>query len=73
MDPFTIIVALLKLASDSLMSIFINWGLSENAARLLIYFLGLLLLIALIKLLEFIIIKSERDKLPPPWDNMGQW
>ena len=56
-------------STELLMSIFMGWGMSETVARNLIYFLGILLLIALMKWIEFLIVRRTRDHLPPEWEH----
>ena len=50
----------LKVAADWLMGIFTGWGMPEIAAQILIGFLGVLILISLLMVLDIFLVWVER-------------
>lgn len=63
---FGLIGLFLKMARDLLMSTFTGWGISESSAQIIIYLLGILLLIVLLRLLEFLLVRDARTPSVPP-------
>ncbi len=61
----------LKVAADWLMGIFTGWGMSEIAAQVLIGFLGVLLLISLLMVLDIFLVWVERKVVSRFQDRIG--
>src|SRR5512138_2080258 len=61
----------LKVAADWLMGIFTGWGMPEIAAQILIGFLGILLLISLLMLLDIFLVWVERKVVSRFQDRIG--
>src|SRR5574339_218035 len=61
----------LKVAADWLMGIFIGWGMPEIAAQILIGFLGILLLISLLMVLDIFLVWVERKMVSRFQDRIG--
>src|SRR5215468_4572064 len=61
----------LKVAADWLMGIFSGWGMPEFAARALIGFLGVVILIALLMLLDIFLVWVERKVVSRFQDRIG--
>lgn len=61
----------LKIAAEWLMSVFTNWGMPELAARILIGFLGVLLLISLLMVLDILLVWVERKVVARFQDRIG--
>src|SRR5574339_440664 len=61
----------LKVAADWLMGIFIGWGMPEIAAQILIGFLGVLILISLLMLLDIFLVWVERKVVSRFQDRIG--
>ena len=61
----------LKVAADWLMSIFTGWGMPEIAAQILIGFLGVLLLISLLMVLDIFLVWVERKVVSRFQDRIG--
>jgi len=61
----------LKVAADWLMGIFTGWGMPELAAQILIGFLGVLLLISLLMLLDIFLVWVERKVVSRFQDRIG--
>src|SRR5215212_7147428 len=61
----------LKVAADWLMGIFTGWGMPEIAAQILIGFLGVLILISLLMLLDIFLVWVERKVVSRFQDRIG--
>lgn len=61
----------LKIAAGWLMSVFTNWGMPELAARILVGFLGVLLLITLLMVLDILLVWVERKVVARFQDRIG--
>src|ERR671925_1203937 len=61
----------LKVAADWLLGIFTGWGMPEIAAQILIGFLGVLLLISLLMLLDIFLVWVERKVVSRFQDRIG--
>src|SRR6266496_1754722 len=61
----------LKVAADWLLGIFTGWGMPEIAANILIGFLGVLLLISLLMLLDIFLVWVERKVVSRFQDRIG--
>src|SRR5215217_7241538 len=61
----------LKVAADWLMSIFAGWGMPALAAQILIGFLGILVLISLLMLLDIFLVWVERKVVSRFQDRIG--
>src|SRR3970040_384019 len=61
----------LKVAADWLMGIFTGWGMPEVAAQVLIGFLGVLLLITILMLLDIFLVWVERKVVSRFQDRIG--
>jgi NADH-quinone oxidoreductase subunit H len=61
----------LKVASDWLLGIFTGWGMPEVAAQILIGFLGVLILISLLMLLDIFLVWVERKVVSRFQDRIG--
>jgi NADH-quinone oxidoreductase subunit H len=61
----------LKVAADWLMGIFTGWGMPEIAAQILIGFLGILLLISLLMVLDIFLVWVERKVVSRFQDRIG--
>lgn len=61
----------LKIAAEWLMSVFTNWGMPELAAGILIGFLGVLLLISLLMVLDIFLVWVERKVVARFQDRIG--
>jgi len=61
----------LKVAADWLLGIFTGWGLPEIAAQILIGFLGVLLLISVLMLLDIFLVWVERKVVSRFQDRIG--
>jgi NADH-quinone oxidoreductase subunit H len=61
----------LKVAADWLMGIFTGWGMPEVAAQVLIGFLGVLLLISILMLLDIFLVWVERKVVSRFQDRIG--
>ncbi len=61
----------LKVAADWLLGIFTGWGLPEVAAQILIGFLGVLLLISVLMLLDIFLVWVERKVVSRFQDRIG--
>jgi len=61
----------LKVAADWLMGIFTGWGMPEIAAQILIGFLGILLLISVLMLLDIFLVWVERKVVSRFQDRIG--
>ena len=61
----------LKVAADWLMGIFTGWGMPEIAAQILIGFLGVLLLISVLMLLDIFLVWVERKVVSRFQDRIG--
>jgi NADH-quinone oxidoreductase subunit H len=61
----------LKVAADWLMGIFTNWGMPEVIAQVLIGFLGVLLLISLLMVLDIFLVWVERKVVSRFQDRIG--
>jgi len=61
----------LKVAADWLMGIFTGWGMPEIAAQILIGFLGVLVLISLLTLLDIFLVWVERKVVSRFQDRIG--
>src|SRR5574338_656597 len=61
----------LKIAADWLMGIFTGWGMPEIAAQILIGFLGVLLLISVLMLLDIFLVWVERKVVSRFQDRIG--
>jgi len=61
----------LKVAADWLLGIFIGWGMPEIAAQILIGFLGILLLVTLLMVLDIFLVWIERKVVSRFQDRIG--
>ncbi|HET9911780.1 MAG TPA: complex I subunit 1 family protein [Anaerolineales bacterium] len=61
----------LKIAADWLMGIFTGWGMPEIAAQILIGFLGVLLLISVLMVLDILLVWIERKVVARFQDRLG--
>jgi NADH-quinone oxidoreductase subunit H len=61
----------LKVAADWLMGLFTGWGMPEIAAQILIGFLGILLLISLLMVLDIFLVWVERKVVSRFQDRIG--
>src|SRR5512140_608188 len=61
----------LKVAADWLLGIFTGWGMPEIAANILIGFLGVLLLISLLMMLDIFLVWVERKVVSRFQDRIG--
>src|SRR5678816_4530307 len=61
----------LKVAADWLMGIFTGWGMPEIAAQILIGFIGVLLLISLLMVLDIFLVWLERKVVSRFQDRVG--
>lgn len=61
----------LKVTADWLLGVFTGWGMSEIASQVLIGFLGILLLISLLMLLDIVLVWVERKVVSRFQDRIG--
>src|SRR5687768_9240386 len=61
----------LKVAADWLMGIFTGWGMPEVAAQVLISFLGVLILISILMVLDILLVWLERKVVSRFHDSIG--
>src|SRR4030095_695075 len=61
----------LKVAADWLMGVFTGWGMPEIAAQILIGFLGILILISLLMVLDIFLVWIERKVVSRFQDRIG--
>src|SRR5215204_5283306 len=61
----------LKVAADWLLGIFMGWGMPEIAAQILIGFLGILLLVTLLMVLDIFLVWIERKVVSRFQDRIG--
>ncbi|MFN8411445.1 MAG: complex I subunit 1 family protein [Anaerolineales bacterium] len=61
----------LKVAADWLQGIFIGWGMNEVAAHVLVAFLGVLLLISILMVLDIFLVWIERKVVARFQDRLG--